>query len=71
MSTCSHRTDAGSRRRFLQTLALGGGAVLLSTLPAAGARAAGAVDALLLTCMDYRLENEILAYMDGGGVWEQ
>jgi carbonic anhydrase len=51
----------------MRTLALGGGAALLTSLPLTAARA-GSTDALLLTCMDYRLENEILAYMDGRGM---
>ncbi len=55
-----------SRRRFLQVAALGGGASLLgvmSLIPEA--RAAGAADALLLSCMDYRLMYEIERYMSG------
>jgi len=45
--------DAIGRRRFLQLGVLGGGASLLA-LPSIG-WAAGDVDALLLSCMDYRL----------------
>ncbi len=56
---------AHSRRAFMKTVALGSGvAMMLGTR----AFASGNVDALLLTCMDYRLENEILAYMDGRGL---
>ena len=57
-----------SRRRALHTIALGGGAALLTTLPLARAEAAGHVDVLLLTCMDYRLMDEIAAYMDHRGL---
>ena len=68
MDCCTHGAPTGgSRRRFLQTIALGGGAALLSTLPPAGARA-GQAAVLLLTCMDYRLTNEVVAYMDGLGL---
>lgn len=68
MHSCIHAAPApGSRRRFLQTIALGSGAALLSTLPASGARA-GQAAVLLLTCMDYRLANEVVAYMDGRGL---
>lgn len=56
-----------SRRAFIQTLALGGGAFLLSTLPLR-VRAAGHVDVVLLSCMDYRLMDEIASYMDGRGL---
>lgn len=54
------------RRRFLQIAALGGGASLLaatSLLPEA--RAAGGTDALLLSCMDFRLMDDIERYMSG------
>ena len=45
-----------------------GAAAVASTLGGSAAMAAGQVDALLLTCMDYRLENETLAWMDGRGL---
>jgi len=54
------------RRKFLQVAALGGGASLLaakSLVPEA--RAAGATDALLLSCMDFRLMDDIERYMSG------
>lgn len=54
------------RRRFLQVAALGGGASLLtatSLIPEA--RAAGTTDALLLSCMDFRLMDDIERYMSG------
>ena len=60
MSCCGHH---GATRRGL---VLGAGAGLVSALPLAAL--AGETEALLLTCMDYRLENELLAYMDGRGM---
>lgn len=57
-----------SRRRLLRTLTLGGGAVLLTSLPLVPARAAGHVDVLLLTCMDYRLTSKIVDYMTSRGL---
>ena len=58
-----------SRRKFLQLAVLGGGVSLLaatSMLPEA--RAAGATDALLLSCMDFRLMDDIERYMSGRGL---
>lgn len=57
------------RRKFLELVALGGGASLL----AAGAHvpqahAAGTTEALLLTCMDFRLMDEIERYMSARGL---
>lgn len=57
-----------SRRGFLQTIVLGGGATLFSTLAPRVARAAGAVDAVVLSCMDYRLADDLDRYMDGRGM---
>jgi len=42
--------------------------MLLSTLPLERARAAGTVDWVLLSCMDYRLTSELAAYMDSRGL---
>lgn len=53
-----------SRRRAFRTLALGGGAALLL----AGRARAGHCDVLLLSCMDYRLNDDLVAYMDGRGL---
>ena len=56
------------RREFLRLGVLGGGASLLTmALPVRPARAA-AVDALLLSCMDYRLIDETERYMSGRGL---
>ena len=66
--SCDHPTPMNrSRRDALRTIALGGGATLLTTLPLV-ARASGHVDWLLLTCMDYRLLGDVAAYMDGRGL---
>lgn len=70
MHDCAHHAPkAGSRRRFLQTITLGGGAALLSSLPASKARA-GHCKALLLSCMDYRLTDKTEAYMESRGLKE-
>ena len=59
-------TEAGtSRRRFLKTVSLGGAASLLIGAPAARA---ASTDALLLSCMDYRLMDDIERYMSGRGL---
>src|SRR5262245_58173974 len=58
-----------SRRRFLQLAALGGGASLLAAIPfVPTARAAGTTEALLLSCMDFRLMDDIERYMSGRGL---
>lgn len=58
-----------TRRNFLQLVVLGGGATLLaSMLPAGVANAAGNTDALLLSCMDFRLMDDIERYMSGRGL---
>jgi carbonic anhydrase len=49
--------------------ALGGAAGLIAVLrPARTTSAAGATDAMLLTCMDYRLLDETERYMSGRGL---
>ncbi|MFN3522164.1 MAG: carbonic anhydrase [Phenylobacterium sp.] len=57
-----------SRRAVLGAAALGAGVSLLTGLTPGVARAAGQTEALLLTCMDYRLANEIEAYMTARGL---
>ncbi|MGQ9366939.1 carbonic anhydrase [Azospirillum sp. ST 5-10] len=66
--TCQATTSPGSRRRFLKIAALGGGAMLLGLPAARDAKAAGSVEALLLSCMDYRLVDDTTRYMDGRGL---
>ena len=57
------------RRTFLRVAILGGGAILLaSMLPADVASGAGNAEALLLSCMDYRLMDEIGRYMSARGL---
>lgn len=56
------------RRGFLRSVALGGGVSLLGTLALPQARAAGGTDALLLSCMDFRLMDEVERYMSGRGL---
>jgi carbonic anhydrase len=48
---------------MLGAVALGAGVSLLSSLKPGVARAAGHTEALLLTCMDYRLTSEADAFM--------
>lgn len=75
-----------TRRRFMQLAALGGGAALLGlATPWRSARAeaghgaaksdatpvAHGTEALLLSCMDYRLIDDIVQYMDGRGLTDQ
>jgi carbonic anhydrase len=55
-----------SRRKFLQLAALGAGASLVAVLPEA--RSAGGTDVFLLSCMDYRLMDDIERYMSGRGL---
>ncbi|AWK88961.1 carbonic anhydrase [Azospirillum thermophilum] len=61
---CCH-AEHNSRRTFLKLATLSAGVALLSPMVAGSARAAGNVEALLLSCMDYRLMDEVAAYMQG------
>lgn len=56
-----------SRRTFMQIASMGGAASLLMTTRSA-ARAAATTDALLLSCMDYRLMDDVEKYMSGRGL---
>ncbi|MFK7088204.1 carbonic anhydrase [Chromobacterium violaceum] len=56
------------RRGFLKLAALGGGAVLLGSFLPRTSWAAGKTDALLLSCMDYRLVHDFGEFMDGLGL---
>jgi hypothetical protein len=57
------------RRQFLKTLVWGGGAACLTVLcPVAALRAAGQTDALLLSCMDFRLLDHTARYMASRGL---
>ncbi len=60
---------AVNRRQFCRLAALGGGAALFEVaFPHRPVMASGAVDALLLSCMDYRLIDETERYMTGRGL---
>ena len=75
-----------NRRRFIQLAALGGGAALLGlatpwrlaqaeaghgAAKSDAAPAAHGTEALLLSCMDYRLIDDMVKYMDGRGLTDQ
>jgi carbonic anhydrase len=66
----SHRCEhlMPSRRSFLRIAGLGGAAGVISLLSDWDVRAAGQADALLLTCMDYRLIDAVGRYMTGRGL---
>lgn len=80
----SFPADIG-RRRFIRLATLGGGAALLGLATSwrlaqaeagpnaakAGAAPAHTVEALLLSCMDYRLVDDTVRYMDGRGMTNQ
>jgi carbonic anhydrase len=71
MLRCTHgpATLEKGRRNFVQLAALGGGVSLLqATLGLQAARAAGGTEALLLSCMDFRLMDDIERYMAGRGL---
>lgn len=53
-----------SRRAFVRLAALGGTATLLGSFAPNAGLAAGNTEALLLSCMDYRLMDDIAKYMD-------
>ena len=59
---------AMTRRQFCYVTTLGGGAALFSVVRPQRALAAGEADALLLSCMDYRLTDETARYMAGRGM---
>lgn len=73
---CARATALGSsgpgglstRRRFLTLAALGGGMALLSATPLRHASANGDVEAVLLSCMDYRLVDSTVRYMNQRGM---
>ena len=69
MTCCPQRSwPQLSRRSLMGAIALGGGVTLMSGLTPGVARASGHAEALLLTCMDYRLVNEVEAYMTKRGM---
>jgi carbonic anhydrase len=70
MTCCSKHSNWPqlSRRGVMGALALGGGVLLNSSLTPGVSRAAGHCEALLLTCMDYRLNSEVDDYMTARGL---
>jgi carbonic anhydrase len=66
-SCCDSISLPSSRRRFLTLASLGGGAALLGLAPRL-AHADGSVDSVVLSCMDYRLMDEVGVYMNGRGL---
>lgn len=60
-----------SRRGFVTRSALAAGVALVSTVAPWRVMAAGKTEALLLTCMDYRLTDDIVRYMDGRGLTDK
>jgi carbonic anhydrase len=68
---CAQNTGALSRRGVFGLIALGGGVALLSTLAPGVARARGHTEILLLTCMDYRLTDDTITYMEGRGLHDK
>ncbi len=66
-SCCTSAAMTSTRRRFLTLAGLGGGAALLGLVPHV-ARAAGDVDSVVLSCMDYRLMDDVGTYLDKRGL---
>lgn len=64
---CDLTTLPSTRRRFLTLASLGGGVTLLGLAPRM-ARAAGDVDSVVLSCMDYRLMDDVGVYLNGRGL---
>lgn len=59
------------RRQFVRLATLSGGALLLGSFLPRSALAAGGTEALLLSCMDYRLVNDTEIFMSGKGMKEK
>lgn len=66
-SCCNSATHTLSRRGFVK-LSLGAGAALWWSFQTKAVQAAGNTEALLLSCMDYRLVDDVVRYMDGRGL---
>lgn len=65
----SHKELWHDRRRFLKMLTVGGSAMGLTWLfPVGRLRAAGPTEALLLSCMDFRLVDATARYMASRGL---
>ncbi|HEY7991784.1 MAG TPA: carbonic anhydrase [Stellaceae bacterium] len=68
VSCACHTPDGIGRRRFV---ALAGGMAIAGLALPRWARAAAGTDALLLSCMDYRLTGKVADYMTGQGMAEK
>jgi hypothetical protein len=75
---CDHGWSAAAppfhpaRRSFLQRASLATGIALLGAAsPGGPSRAAGLTDVLLLTCMDFRLMDNVEHYMSGRGLTDR
>jgi len=66
-SCCNHTTTDLSRRGFVK-LTLGASAALWWSFQSKALHAAGNTEALLLSCMDYRLVDDVVRYMDSRGL---
>jgi hypothetical protein len=65
----THEEQRQGRRQFLKTLAAAGGAAgLMLLFPVPNLRAAGQTEALLLSCMDFRLVDDTARYMKNRGL---
>lgn len=52
------------RRQFLKIATLGSGLALFHSMAPGSAKASGSIEAVVLTCMDYRLVDKTVAYLD-------
>ena len=66
-SCCDQTALPSTRRRFLTIASLGGGVALLGLAPRV-AKAAGDVDSVVLSCMDYRLMDDVGVYLNKRGL---
>lgn len=62
------QTQSIGRRDFIKLGTLGCGALLLASFLPRTAQAAGGTEALLLSCMDYRLVDDTERFMSGKGL---
>ena len=68
----AHAEPRHTRRQFLQTLTVGGSTAGLTLLfPMAGLHAARQTEALLLSCMDFRLVDDTARYMASRGLTDK
>jgi hypothetical protein len=68
MEHCCNEASNGLSRRGFVKIALGASAALWCSFKPSLSLAAGGTEALLLSCMDYRLVDDIVHYMDGRGM---